>query len=59
MDLVPHFWRVFGLGRFTVRLEFHEAVDARGFASRKTLAQHCITHFKHTDSIAIRVFSTI
>jgi len=41
MDLVPHFWRVFGLGRFTVRLEFHEAVDARGFASRKTLAQHC------------------
>ena len=33
--------RVFGLGRFTVRLEFHEAVDARGFASRKTLAQHC------------------
>jgi 1-acyl-sn-glycerol-3-phosphate acyltransferase len=41
MDLVPHFWRVFGLGRFTVRLEFHEALDARTFASRKALAQHC------------------
>jgi 1-acyl-sn-glycerol-3-phosphate acyltransferase len=41
MDLVPHFWRVFGLGRFTVRLEFHEAIDARRFASRKALAQHC------------------
>jgi 1-acyl-sn-glycerol-3-phosphate acyltransferase len=41
MDLLPHLWRVFGLGRFTVRLQFHPAVDARAFASRKALAQHC------------------
>jgi 1-acyl-sn-glycerol-3-phosphate acyltransferase len=41
MDLVPHFWRVFGLGRFTIRLEFHEALDANHFPSRKALAQHC------------------
>jgi 1-acyl-sn-glycerol-3-phosphate acyltransferase len=41
MDLLPHFWRVFGLGRFTVRLQFHPVVDANAFPSRKALAQHC------------------
>jgi 1-acyl-sn-glycerol-3-phosphate acyltransferase len=41
MDLAPHFWRAFGLGRFTVRLHFHPALEASAFASRKALAQHC------------------
>lgn len=41
MDLVPHFWRAFGLGRFTVRLQFHPVVPAAAFGSRKALAQHC------------------
>jgi len=41
MDLVPHFWRVFGLGRFTVRLQFYPAVEAAAFPTRKALAKHC------------------
>src|SRR5262249_20644445 len=41
MTLAPHLWRVFGLGRFTIRLDFHPALDAGAFESRKALAQHC------------------
>ena len=41
MDLLPHFWRVFGMGRFTVRLTFHPPVAADQFPTRKALAQHC------------------
>lgn len=41
MDLLPHFWQVFGIGRFIVRLYFHPAVQADQFKTRKALAQHC------------------
>ncbi|HSK39658.1 MAG TPA: lysophospholipid acyltransferase family protein [Arenibaculum sp.] len=41
MDLAPHLWRMVRLGRFTVRVEFHEAVTIDAFPSRKALADHC------------------
>jgi 1-acyl-sn-glycerol-3-phosphate acyltransferase len=41
MSLLPHLWTVAGLGRLTVAVEFHPAVRADAFVSRKALAQHC------------------
>lgn len=41
MDLVSHLWRVAGLGRIVVVLEFHPPVTLADFASRKGLAEHC------------------
>ncbi|HEY0838397.1 MAG TPA: lysophospholipid acyltransferase family protein [Azospirillum sp.] len=43
MDLAPHLWEVFKLGRMTVEVEFHPPVTIEGFASRKALAEHCQT----------------
>ena len=41
MDLAPHLWTVFTLGRMTVEVEFHPPVTIDGFTSRKALAEHC------------------
>ncbi|MGQ9366264.1 lysophospholipid acyltransferase family protein [Azospirillum sp. ST 5-10] len=41
MDLAPHLWRAFTLGRITVEVEFHEPVTLDAFSSRKALAEHC------------------
>lgn len=41
MAMMPHFSDVLGLGRISVDVRFHEPVDSRAYASRKTLAAHC------------------
>jgi len=41
MELAPHLWQMIGLGRLTVRVEFHEPVTVEQFGSRKALAEHC------------------
>jgi 1-acyl-sn-glycerol-3-phosphate acyltransferase len=41
MDLFSHLWRVAGLGRIVVVLEFHPPVTLGEFASRKGLSEHC------------------
>jgi lyso-ornithine lipid O-acyltransferase len=41
MDMLPHLWAMLGLGRLSVAVDFHPAVAARDFASRKDLAEHC------------------
>jgi len=41
MDLFGHLWRVAGLGRITVTVEFHPPVTLDQFASRKGLCEHC------------------
>jgi lyso-ornithine lipid O-acyltransferase len=41
MDLFGHLWRVLGLGRITVALEFHPPVTLAQFGSRKALSEHC------------------
>jgi lyso-ornithine lipid O-acyltransferase len=41
MDLAPHMWHLFGLGRITVVVEFHPPLDPANFPSRKALAEHC------------------
>lgn len=43
MDLVPHLRQVFGLGRFSVRMTFHPPCDPAAFASRKALADSCLS----------------
>jgi 1-acyl-sn-glycerol-3-phosphate acyltransferase len=41
MDLMPHMWRLLGLGRIEAVVEFHPPVSVADFASRKALAQYC------------------
>jgi 1-acyl-sn-glycerol-3-phosphate acyltransferase len=41
MELLPHLWRMLGIGPITVVVEFHRPVSIEDFASRKTLAAHC------------------
>lgn len=41
MDLFGHLWRVLGLGRIIVVIEFHPTVTLAQFGSRKALSQHC------------------
>jgi 1-acyl-sn-glycerol-3-phosphate acyltransferase len=41
MDLFSHLWRVAGLGRITVTVEFHPPVTLAQFVSRKGLSEHC------------------
>ncbi len=41
MDLFGHLWRLAGLGRITVTVEFHPPVTLDQFASRKALCEHC------------------
>ena len=41
MTLPPHLWRVLGLGRIEVVVEFHPPASVADFASRKHLAQFC------------------
>ncbi|HJS32590.1 MAG TPA: lysophospholipid acyltransferase family protein [Alphaproteobacteria bacterium] len=41
MDMVPHMFRLLGLGRIDAELIFHPPVTLAEFASRKSLAEHC------------------
>jgi lyso-ornithine lipid O-acyltransferase len=41
MSLFSHLWRAAGLGRITVRINFHEPVDLARFGSRKALSSYC------------------
>lgn len=41
MSLVPHLWRLVGLGRIGVTVVFHPPVQGDAFESRKALADHC------------------
>jgi lyso-ornithine lipid O-acyltransferase len=41
MDLFGHLWRVAGLGRIEVVIEFHTPVTIEQFGTRKALAEHC------------------
>ncbi|RMF10103.1 MAG: 1-acyl-sn-glycerol-3-phosphate acyltransferase [Alphaproteobacteria bacterium] len=41
MAMLPHFTDLLGLGRIAVDIHFHDPVDSRAYASRKTLAAHC------------------
>lgn len=41
MALVPHLWRLVGLGRIGVTVVFHPPVQGDAFGSRKALADHC------------------
>lgn len=41
MEMAGHLWRLAGLGKITVVVEFHPVVDLDGFGSRKGLAEHC------------------
>jgi 1-acyl-sn-glycerol-3-phosphate acyltransferase len=41
MDLAPHLWRLLGLGRIEVVVEFHSPVALTDFPSRKRLAEYC------------------
>lgn len=40
-DLVPHAWRLMGLGHIEAVVQFHEPVRLSDFESRKELAEHC------------------
>jgi 1-acyl-sn-glycerol-3-phosphate acyltransferase len=41
MELVSHLWRLAGMGRITVVVEFHPPITLEQFASRKALSDHC------------------
>jgi len=41
MGLVGHLWRLAGLGRVAVTVEFHPPVTIDEFGSRKALTEHC------------------
>lgn len=41
MDMVPHMFRLLGLGRIEAVLIFYPPVTLGAFASRKSLAEHC------------------
>jgi 1-acyl-sn-glycerol-3-phosphate acyltransferase len=41
MDLATHLVKLAGLGRVTIRVEFHQAVPFSRFGSRKALSDHC------------------
>ncbi len=41
MDLAAHLWRVAGLARISVIVEFHPPVTIESFGSRKALTEHC------------------
>jgi len=40
-DLVPHAWRLLGLGHIEAVVQFHDPVRLSDFGSRKELAEHC------------------
>ena len=41
MSLVPHMFKMLGLGKVTVEVNFHETVTGDMFATRKLLAEFC------------------
>jgi 1-acyl-sn-glycerol-3-phosphate acyltransferase len=41
MSLVPHLWRMLGLGRLEVVVEFHPPTSLAACGSRKALARYC------------------
>ena len=41
MDLLPHLWRSLEVGTITIKLVFHEPIEAVVFNNRKKLANYC------------------
>ncbi len=41
MDLLPHLWNLFRLGRVQAVVQFHQPVSLDVFGNRKALAHHC------------------
>jgi len=41
MDLLPHLWRLLGMGKIDVQLAFLSPVTMAEFKDRKALAEHC------------------
>lgn len=41
MEMLSHLWQLLGIGRCTVKVEFHEPVTIEEFGSRKELAAYC------------------
>ncbi len=41
MDMFPHFWKIFTLGRVTVEVHFHPPVTIADLGNRKALSDYC------------------
>ena len=41
MSLLPHLFRLLGLGSITIEIKFHEPIDPSGFKTRHDLADYC------------------
>jgi 1-acyl-sn-glycerol-3-phosphate acyltransferase len=39
VDMLPHMWRLLGLGTVTARVHFHEPLDPKDYGNRKALAK--------------------
>lgn len=48
MELVPHLWRLIGLGRLGVEIVFHPATSLAQAGSRKALSHHCESTISRT-----------
>jgi 1-acyl-sn-glycerol-3-phosphate acyltransferase len=48
MELLPHLWRLIGLGQLGVEIVFHEATSLAQAGSRKALSQHCESTISRT-----------
>jgi 1-acyl-sn-glycerol-3-phosphate acyltransferase len=48
MELLPHLWRLIGLGQLGVEIVFHPATSLAAAGSRKALSQHCESTISNT-----------
>jgi lyso-ornithine lipid O-acyltransferase len=48
MELLPHLWRLIGLGQLGVEIVFHPATSLAAMGSRKALSQHCESTISQT-----------
>jgi 1-acyl-sn-glycerol-3-phosphate acyltransferase len=48
MELLPHLWRLIGLGRLGVEIVFHPATSLAQAGSRKALSHHCESTISRT-----------
>jgi len=48
MELLPHLWRLIGLGRLGVEIVFHPATTLAQAGSRKALSHHCESTISQT-----------
>jgi len=48
MELLPHLWRLIGLGQLGVEIVFHPATSLAAAGSRKALSQHCESTISQT-----------